>query len=510
MRIDFYSHYFKVSEMEEGVKRSIYKATIDHLLQAEREMIDGQWVVNPDTVKTFAFSPKDRSFVRFHINFFNTMMDKLRSDGHDLTKFKQFHHLMTPEQAHPVVWIKKPNDDEDREYQSLINANLHKPGSNKVINLQPGAGKTKITMNFVVEYGVRAQCIMSAKYLAQWANEIDEYCYVDNKDVMLIQGGESLRAMMQMQLDGELEAKIILVSIETFAIYLENVEKGLVPDDYYPIHPDDYFVKMGIGLNVIDEGHQNPHRICRLFCHMNVLKSITLSATLNTKQEFLNNIFKMMYPVDIRDTGGYKNVYIGAKCVKYQLTRPGRLRFTGYKGSYSHLKYEESLLKHSNSKELSNYMKMLQHYIQTEFVETRKDGQKAIIFFSTKNMCTYARNYFEKVFPDIKSVRYISEDSRTVMDDADLIVSTVLSAGTGVDIKNLIVNYLTINVDSQIANEQTFGRTRPVKNEPGRTPLFFWFCCTDIDKHRRYTQNKKEFMKEKVKFIEDVQSPIMV
>lgn len=496
--------------MSEEIRRSVYAATIKHLVYAERELVDGRYVVVQETAVAYAYSPPDRSFVRFHINFLPLMMQQLEADRIDTSQIRRHHHEMTVDQVTVCEYRKQPNDDEEREYQTIINGNLHKEGANKVINLQPGAGKTKITMNFVGEFGVRWQGIMSAKYLAQWANEMDKFFYAKKKDVMLIQGAPALRAMMQMQLDGELEAKAIFVSIETFASYLDAVEKGLVPDDYFPIHPDDYFVKMGIGLNVIDEAHQNPHRLCRLFCHMNVLKNISLSATLKTKDPFKNKIYQMLYPEDQRDTGGYKSIYIGANCIHYKMKRPGRIRFTGWKGSYNHTKFEESILKHSNKKELDNYMSMLKYYVQTTYMDVKKPGQKAIIFFSTKNMCTYARNYFSKAFPSIKTVRYIGEDDRKVMDDADFVVSTVLSAGTAVDIPNLIVNWLTINVDSQISNEQTVGRTRPVKNEPGRTPMFFWFCCDDIDKHRKYTSNKKEFLEDKVLYINDIQSPFEV
>lgn len=510
MRIEFYSHYFKVIRPNEVVRRSINSVAIRHLMTAERDYVDGKWVINKETIEFFAFNPPDKSYIRFHINFYPVLLEQFNLDGISLSDFELVNKEMTPDQVYPVEFIRKPNDDEDREYQDKINKNLHAPGSNKVINLQPGAGKTKITMNFAAEFGCRVQAVMSAKYLDQWAKEIEDYFETKRSDIVIVQGGESLRALMQMHLDGELEAKVILVSIETFSIYLKNVEQGLVTDDYYPIHPDEYFTSLGIGLHVIDEGHQNPHRVCRLFCHMNVVKSITLSATLNTKNVFLNNVFKMMYPMEIRDTGGYKNVYIGAKCVSYRMKRPGRIRSSGYKGSYSHLTFEESILRAANRSELNNYMEMLKYYVRTEYVETRNKDQKAIIFFSTKKMCTYARSYFEKAFPFLKVVRYIGEDNRKVMDDADLIVSTVLSAGTAVDIKNLIVNYLTINIDSQISNEQTLGRTRPVKNEPDRTPIFMWFQCKDIDKHVKYTRNKKEFLKDKVKYIEDLDSPIQV
>lgn len=509
MRIDFYSHYFIVSEMSDLVRKTIYQATGNNLVLMDKEYVDGRYVT--EMKRVFAFSPTDRSYIRFHINFYETLVGHLKYAGIDVTQHKLVYHEMSPEQAQKVEFIKRPSDDEDREYQSKINANLHAAGSNKVVNLQPGAGKTKITMGFAFEFGYRTQAVMSSKYLDQWADEIEKYFDISPKDIFVIRGSKSLRAMMQLMLDGDMDNnKVILISIETMAAYLEDVEKDVVPPDFYPIHPNDFFVKMKIGLNVIDEGHQNLHRVCRLFCHMNVLKSITLSATLNTKDKFINSIMELMYPKVIRDTGGYKNVYIASRCVHYHWKRPGRIRCTGWKGSYNHTKFEESLLRSANRSELENYMKMLKYFIERDYVNVKKPEQRAIIFFSTKNMCTYAKNYFQKAFPDLNVARYIGEDNKSVLEKADLTVSTVLSAGTAIDIPNLIINFLTIGIDSQIANEQTLGRTRPVKNEPSRTPWFVWFSCSDIDKHVRYTRNKKDFLSDKVLHIVDENYPYAV
>jgi hypothetical protein len=98
----------------------------------------------------------------------------------------------------------------------------------------------------------------------------------------------------------------------------------------------------------------------------------------------------------------------------------------------------------------------------------------------------------------------------SVLERSDIGVSTVLSAGTAVDIKNLRYNLMTTAIDSQQSNEQTLGRTRLLKDWPDITPRFRYFVCSSIEKHMLYHRNKLDYFKGKVKSHGQEQSPFYI
>ena len=71
-------------------------------------------------------------------------------------------------------------------------------------------------------------------------------------------------------------------------------------------------------------------------------------------------------------------------------------------------------------------------------------------------------------------------------------VSTLLSAGTAVDVKRLRTAFMTTAVGSIDANIQAFWRIRELKEYPHVTPDFIYLVCSDIPQHREYHRIKVE------------------
>jgi len=120
------------------------------------------------------------------------------------------------------------------------------------------------------------------------------------------------------------------------------------------------------------------------------------------------------------------------------------------------------------------------------------------------------QKYLQKKFPTLVIGRYVSGDKMSVFEESDIIISTVLSAGTAVDIKNLRVGLMTTAINSQQSNEQTLGRTRRLKDWPDVTPEFLYFVSTSIDKHVRYHEAKVSAFSGKVLYHGTEQAPINV
>jgi hypothetical protein len=491
-----------VSELNEREKKAV-EQFCKTLIQYEMVIEDGRKEMM--AARVFASSTAARTYYRFHINmkveFFQTM------------NYCQVN-------MESMVVVKHDNSIESRFQTDFIVKELHNPrgpqpaiikhilgeGSNKVVTLQTGQGKTLISKHCINDLGLRTACLMKGGYLDRWSPDLEESFKLRRGELLVIRGSEALKALMEMAIEKEPIGKVNLISTNTFVNYLKEFEKdGLASG--FPITPIEFFDKLGIGFGILDEAHQYPHQIMKLFSYMHIHKFLSLSATMDTKDKFVNKMYEIMYPRPDRFNADFYDAFIEVNAIMYQLSNPKAIRCTGFQGAYSHTTFESSLMLGKNKKVLEKYLDMIAYYIETDFVNLMEKGQKAIVFCGTINMCTLLTKHLQKKFPKISVARYVSKDKMSVMDRADLIVSTVLSAGTAIDIPNLRYNLMTTAIDSQQSNEQTLGRTRRLKGWPDIVPKFRYFVCTSIEKHIKYHLSKIEYFKGKVKSHGQEQAP---
>lgn len=514
MLIDVYSHSVQVSPRSQS--------ELQLILGFIRRLIQWEVDVNEDGVamytakRTYAYEDTHNRSVRFHKNLLIDFKDYL--DGHstesqrkvievrvhefEITKHHRVkikvRHLFEP-RPDQVPVIEHLMDRKDPEILDFYGVKVPIEDNNKTITLRTGGGKTFITKRVMADLGLRTMVMMRGGYLERWIPDLDESFVLKGESLQIVQGSSSLSAVMQNAIDGLSDrTQIYLVSTDTFVEYLSHYERNGCTE-LYPIAPTDFYQMLGIGATVIDEGHQMPHRIMKFFSYLHVYRHTTLTATLDTMDKFMDEMLSIMYPKAERFSGPKVDPHIEVIGYQYQIANIKRVRHTGWKGSYNHTQFENSLMSKKNKDLFREYVEMCGDVIQSKFIKRNLDKSKCLIFFATIDMCTKMVREFEKRFPDRKVVRYVSKDKMSVMDDADIIVSTVLSAGTAVDIPNLTTSIMTTAIDSQQSNEQTVGRTRNLKNYPGEYPEFIYFICRNIPKHLDYHRNKLRFFKDKVR-----------
>lgn len=513
MLVDVFSHSVKIRPRTESEKRLLL-GFMRRLVQWEMEVVDEKPVYK--VMKVYAFeNPRERSF-RFHINllkdfsdYMNTTATVSQRDNVEVKvhKFKlaprfnvkfKIKNMFEPREDQVPV-IEHLLERKDPEIVDLCGFKIPLEDNNKIVTLRTGGGKTFITKKVMAEESLRTMVMMRGGYLDRWIPDLDETFKLKGEAIQIVQGSNSLSAVMYNSIDGlDDKVQIYLVSTDTFVEYLSYYERNGV-SELYPLTPDEFYTKLGIANTVIDEGHQMPHRIMKFFSYLHVYKHTTLTATLDTMDTFMDKILSIMYPKNKRFSGPKVEPHILVTAYQYRIANIRRVRFTGWKGSYNHANFENSLLNRKSKDLLSEYMQMVESILRQKYIKKNLEGTKAIVFFATVNMCTKVTEYLSKRFPDKKVVRYVAKDKMSVMDDADIIVSTVLSAGTAVDIPNLITSIMTTAIDSQQSNEQTVGRTRPSKKYPDVNPEFIYLVCRNIDKHLDYHHNKERFFKDKVK-----------
>lgn len=437
----------------------------------------------------------DRSEFRFHRNQLDDLLGHLEYHGYMSYGINVVEHkAYTPVKA---VMGMDPKW-QARDYQIPIIDYLIAPGAIKVVTLQTGKGKTFTALKAADAIGERTFLTIKGMFIPKWIEDVKGAYDIKKGDLIVVRGSKALRDLLEVAEAGELTAKFIICSNKTIYNYLQSYERS--GDDFftYPVEPGRLFEVLGVGLSLGDEVHGDFHLKFRQLVYTHVPKTIELSATLEADDPFMNTVYNIAFPMGLRYQGAVYDRYIAVTALTYMLmpSTRGKLKYK-QKGrkSYSHVQFETSIMKHRDL--LETYLRMIAYVTDHTFINKFEDGQRMLIFASTVEMCAIIAQYLQRRYTTLRVSRYVSEDEYDVLLESDISVSTVKSAGTAVDIENLRTCLLTDALGSKQANIQALGRLRRLKNYPKVTPEFYYFVCTDIEKHVEYHNRKRESFSDK-------------
>lgn len=466
----------------------IYGLTHNSVTRNQR----GQVIAN--NTKVFATANKERTEYRLHINCFKEFLNYVEANGADLKQVKITEVPLSP----PKVVLYEPNKEIiPRDYQiPAINYLTNNENKNhKLLPLPTGQGKTICALIAIGKLGYRTCFIMKPSYIHRWLPDIIKVLNIGQDDIITVNGATQLKLLISQTISDELDYKAVLISNRTYQGYITEYEKfGLGLKEFgFDCMPNEFFDKMGIGIRVIDEVHQDYHFNFKLDLYTNVMYSMSLSATLFNNDAFIENMYRLGYPVDKR----YKDIqytkFVHAKTILYTIDNRIKLR-TSHRGTsnYSHNAYEEFIL---HDKILTaNYIKLIDNAFYDSYYSRREKGDKCAIFASSIKMCTVLSEYFSKNYPDLTVARYVSQDPYTNLIDPDVRVTTISSGGTAHDIPGLTSVVMTVSVDSIQANVQSFGRLRP---KEGKEMRITYLVNEGIPKHLAYHRNRKRMLQQR-------------
>jgi superfamily II DNA or RNA helicase len=495
------THHFVVSHLSLGVRVACdeFKRA---LTQFARTYTRNGRVMKSGEDKVYEAATTSRGRIRYHINHLEAFKKLLYRHNLDAPGLIQW-ETAKPYLADPMHLVIKPHFVPSELQEEAIDYILSEYSpTTKAVILQAGGGKTLLTMMAASKYRQRMCIMLEPKYIDQWLKAFDENCIIDKKRITVIQGGNSLRALLEMGEDnGDIPYDAIIVSTITFRLYIEAYEEcgsaaRLKEEHGYAVPPYLFFQHLRIGMRVIDEVHENFHLMFRLDCYTHVNNAVSLSATLQSDDQFINNMMRVAYPPQQRfDKGGF-NKYVHAYSLHYTVRRPKEIR-TLQRGmaSYSHVEFEKSIMK---SKEmLKAYFQMTRDSLIYTYDLDYRPGDRCLVYFATIEMCTLFTEYIKKDYGHRDVRRFVGEDPFENLINADIIVSTLKSAGTGKDIPQLTTVIMTPAVNSSPTNIQGFGRLRDLnRKDPslGRKMFFVYFVGDDFAKHHEYHQNKKALL----------------
>ena len=447
-------------------------------------------------LRIFAGANKERTFFHFHRHQLDQLITHLGSNGFPKERlYVEYLDLPVLEDVEfDVVDVREP-----RDYQKKFIDYICNDQHSNIVTLDPGRGKTFIFLTAMARLKKRTMFVIKPMYIEKWIGDIDESIRLKSGELMVIRGGKDMKAFTQLAAAGLVDSKIIIVSNMTYLNYLKEYER--FSEDFeglgYGCEPHELCTKAGVGIKIIDEIHQDWHLNYRQDLYNHVWKSVGLSGSLLSDDPFINNTYDIVFPNELRVDNGERDIYVVAKALEYHLTTHKGISYKNHaRKSYSHVMYEQSLMKRPDR--LTAYFKMITEIVYRSYVSVREEGQKMIVFAATVDMCTILAKWLHQHNPTLNVQRYVSDDDYEEMLEADLIVSTVKSLGTAIDVPDLRVCLLTDALNSKQANIQCLGRLRRLKRWPETTPEFYYLVNVDINKHVEYHQRKLEIFKGRV------------
>ena len=285
-------------------------------------------------VRVYAAATKDRSEFRFHIHLLDELMEHLDRVGYK----DQF--TVVYKQPSPGVPVKFKMGDawESREHQVPIIDFLVDDGATKAVTLQTGKGKTYCATRAIEHLGVRTVIVIKSMYIDKWRDDVEKMLGLKPGQVMIVRGTKHLRALIDLGKADELDAQCIIVSNTTFRMFLEDYERHDGGSGLYGCKPYEFYETIGAGLRIIDEVHQDFHLNFKQDLYTHVPKTISLSATLENDDPFIERMYGVMFPDHTRYGGAVYDAYVAVTALMYSSPNVGKLRFKNKAlKSYSHV-----------------------------------------------------------------------------------------------------------------------------------------------------------------------------
>lgn len=397
-----------------------------------------------------------------------------------------------------------------REHQiPIVDFLLTNPNKSKLVPIATGAGKGVISLATIAKLKHRIGIVILPAFIEKWAEEITQVLTVQIKDILIVQGQKNLKALVELAKEGSLEYPFIIFSSRTMQEAIVAYEKD--PDQFleiYGIKPIDLFPLLNIGTLLIDESHMHFHAMFKIILHTNVKNHIGLTATMISDEQIIRNIQNVVYPQNARYSGLAFEKYTDVYPIQYTIG-PNSMKFIKQNEfnstNYSHQAVEKSIMKNRIIRE--NYFRLICDLIEDYYVEGRTKNDRLIIFVASVNMATQLTEHINRVFPEYTCLRYCEEDPYDNVLTPDIRVTTVLSAGTGIDIKDLRVAIQTVSISSTVSNIQTLGRLRKL---PDRDTKFLYLYSPQIKKQVMYHYRRKEIFSPRARKIIDRASRVSV
>lgn len=494
IRLDVYTHCVRVTGFHSEGRIALADFCRMHLSQWGLVRV-GYNQFKQQIVRVFAARTNNVSEYRFHINMFEDLVNHLKGRVYPEDAIEIIRH---PAPAALKVKFNTKKLKVPREKQIGAIEYLKEPTEPiRLVIMQPGAGKTLVALTAIASIGERTAVVVKAMYVDRWVQAIKEELSCKPGELLVVRGTKDLNKLIDLAQSGELVAKFIIISNTTMRIYLDLFEKNGTTRGLYLCDPGVFYETLGVGVHLIDEVHMDFFLNFRMYLYLHVRKTIALTATFKSDTPFMNKMYDLAFPLKIRFSGIKYDKYIKVTALEYKIKEPTTLRWIRKAiGAYSHVELEESIMKDRES--LRRYLNLINSVVYEAFLRTMCPGQKMLIFCATVEMCKLVVQDLNNRYADLTIGKYTAEESYSVLFKNDITVSTLLSAGTAVDVPGLRITLMTTALNKGDSNEQALGRLRKLSQWPEIYPEFYYLFCRQIPQQFKYHEKKVKDFEGKV------------
>lgn len=356
---------------------------------------------------------------------------------------------------------------------------------------------TFISLHAIAQLKQRLAIVILPAFIDKWVSDIATIHEACTKDVMVIRGSDAMASLIDLAKSNSLNNNYYIFSNKTLQQYINHYETNSAECiEVYGASPLELMPLLGIGTMLIDESHMHFHSIFKILLYSNVKFQIGLSATLISEDPVISRVYKVTYPDDCVYGDSMIKRYIDVYPIAYPMGKryDSLIKTTNYGSNvYAHTAFEQSILRKKFL--LDIYTNIIKTTISDYYLYDYRDNDKLLIFVATVKLATHLSEVFKEEYSDKVVNRYCEEDPYENLMTSDIIISTVISAGTAVDVPNLRVVIQTVCISSPVSNIQSLGRLRELKD---RDTKFCYLYCNNIVKHKQYHMKRVELFKDRV------------
>jgi superfamily II DNA or RNA helicase len=491
--------YVRLTDFKpELVKQVLIPFCKRHFYRVQKTPVPGggpnafKWEVS----HVFARFNTDKTELRFNVEKLPELIEMMRANGYAENRILIKDEAVIPGMSASIK-LKNPDIKPRNELQEDYIEFMTGPTPVVVNNATTGFGKSFMAIYTAYLLQKRTLITVLPRYVDIWVKTIAEFLDVHPTDILIVDKHsveETHRAMKE----GLINPSFIILPLTKIDVYLKRMKE----DPSLPCL-DEVYRDLGCGYRIIDEAHESIYSVYMSLMFGNHAKTAALSATLQGDDDFINGIYNQIFPAKsyLRPPEYTKYIHVIAYTHRMDVMKY-RINTKGF-GGYSHVKFEQAIMK--NKYVFEQYYLMLAEAFKVYYFDTYREGQKAMWFFATIEMCEMFLERLKLDHPDLDAIVFTGEQSKkketkTAYREHQVVVTTPGSCGTGKDIPKLYVVFSPIAVSSSQRNDQMVGRTRPIdKWWPDLDPIFVYFVCPDIPKQVDYHRKRKIIFDKKMK-----------
>lgn len=496
-----YSHYFTVLAYTPAARMALHEILLK-FVQKDFKRVRGKF--RPVPKRVYARKCDLTNIRALHISFFDEFIKELNWMGLRGTDLE----IEEVPLYEPMPCKFKIKDFSPWEEQADLVDFIVSPGTRKCITLQPGGGKTLISLFAAERLGTRFAVVTQGGYAERWVPEFYKVMGLKPEEVRVCRGVIALlKLFKEVNTRSYRKVKALFISVTTIRDYIKEYsrENNLLGKNIP--HPSKLYEFLGVGFRILDEAHKDFHAnfIADLYTH--IPKSVYLTATLLSRDPFILRMYELMMPSKLRRDSGKLNIYVEVIQVNYYLKDANKVKYLNHQGQYSEIAYEYFLM--DNELRMRKLAGKLADYISKTWADERIPGDRIIFWVGLIDFADKLVELLREYLPDLRINRFTSEDDYSIVEETDFIVSTLGKSGTALDIPNLVRCYMFTAVDSPNANVQAFGRLREFKKRDDVVCQFHFFVCHDIPKQVDYSHTKRSLLKPRAaKYLSDCMGTI--